>query len=180
VATQLFAPNVDLDRPLAERREELARLADRHGELTRDGEIEASDALRGSWRLRGERGHVDLAITLAPTVPPLVQTLSVESVLPPRDRLGELAETAVQLASEADPGALTALLAPTADAVAALRGLRVAAALYGPFGTPEPVAGDGAKASTLRLPSPRGNVDLELELDPATGRLAKLVLRPSA
>ncbi|MDX6572882.1 MAG: hypothetical protein QOC86_2038, partial [Gaiellales bacterium] len=126
VATQLFAPNVNLDRPLAERREELARLAERHGELTRDGEIEASDALRGSWRLRGERGHVDLAITLAPTVPPLVQTLSVESVLPPRDRLGELAETAVQLASEADPAALTALLAPTADAVAALRGLRVA------------------------------------------------------
>ncbi len=180
VATRLFAPNVDLDRPLAERREELARVAERHGKLTRDGEIEASDALRGSWRLRGERGHVDLAITLAPTVPPLVQTLSVESVLPPRDRLGELAETAVQLASDPDPDALTALLAPTADAIAALRGLRVAAALYGPFGTPEPVAGDGAKATTLRLPSPRGDVDLELELDPATDRLAKLVLRPSA
>ena len=114
------------------------------------------------------------------TVPPLVQTLSVESVLPPRDRLGELAELAVQLASDPDPDALTALLAPTADAIAALRAVRVAAALYGPFGTPEPVAGDGANATILRLPSPRGNVDLELELDSATGRLAKLVLRPSA
>jgi hypothetical protein len=148
--------------------------------LTPDGELAASDALRGSWRLRGDRGHVDLAITMAPTVPPLVETLAVESVLPATGRLGELAETAAQLASDPDPVALAALLAPTADAVAALRGLRVAAALYGPFGTPEPVAGDGTKAATLRLPSPRGGVDLELELDPASDRLAKLVLRPSA
>jgi hypothetical protein len=113
-------------------------------------------------------------------VPPLVETLAVESVLPATGRLGELAETAAQLASDPDPAALTALLAPTADAVAALRGLRVAAALYGPFGTPEPVAGDGTNATTLRLPSPRGGVDLELELDPASDRLAKLVLRPGA
>jgi hypothetical protein len=180
VATRLFSPNVDLDRPLAERREELAGLAERHGELTPDGEIDAADALRGSWRLRGERGHVDVAITMAPTVPPLVETLSVESVLPATGRLGELAEAAAQLASEPDPVALAALLAPTADPIATLRGLRVAAALYGPFGASETVGGDGSTATTLRLPSPRGDVDLALELDPDSERLAKLVLRPSA
>ena len=69
-AARLFSPNVDLDEPLAERRAELEALARRHGALERDGEFEPEDALRGRWRLRGERGHVELDITMAPTVPP--------------------------------------------------------------------------------------------------------------
>jgi CubicO group peptidase (beta-lactamase class C family) len=179
-AAQLFTPNVDLDRPLAERREELAALSERHGALVRDGEIASEDALRGHWRLRGERGHVELAITMAPTVPPLVETLSVESVLPPVGKLGELAERAVRLANDPEAAALEALLAPGADAGEALRALRVAAALYGPFGEPEPVAGDGETTSTLRLPGRAGALELELALDEGSRRLASLILRPAA
>ena len=178
-AARLFAPNVDLDRPLHERRDELAALSERHGALAREGDIDAEDALRGSWRMRGERGHVELAITLAPTVPPLVQTLSVESVLPPAGLLGELAAGAARLASEPDVAALGELLAPGADAGEALRALRVAAALYGPFGEPEVVGGDGETTSTLRLPGARGDVELELALDDGLTRLGSLVLRPA-
>jgi CubicO group peptidase (beta-lactamase class C family) len=178
-ASRLFTGNVDLDRPLAERRAELDDLRERHGMLTRDGEIEAEDALRGTWRLSGERGHVEIDITMAPTVPPLVQTLDVVSVMPPSGMLAVLASTAADLASEPRADALEALLAPGADAAAALRGLRVAAALYGPFGNGEPVAGDGETTTTLRLPSARGDIDLELALDTASGRLASLVLRPA-
>ncbi|MDX6541003.1 MAG: hypothetical protein QOI71_2613, partial [Gaiellales bacterium] len=178
-AARLFTPNVDLDRPLAERRAELAELRTRHGALERDDEVEPEDALRGSWRLRGERGHVDIAITMAPTVPPLVQTLDVESVLPPSGMLAVLASSAADLASEPRADALEALLAPGADSAAALRGLRVAAALYGPFGNGEPVAGDGERTTTLRLPGARGDVELELQLDADSGRLAHLVLRPA-
>jgi CubicO group peptidase (beta-lactamase class C family) len=177
-ATRLFAFNVDLDRPLAERRAELEALKERHGALDRDGELEARDALRGRWRLRGERGHVDLAITLTPTVPPLVQTLEVDSVLPPAGPLAALATAAARLASEPDAAALAALLAPGVDADEALRAMRVAAALYGPFGEGEPVAGDGASTTTLRLPGKRGGVELELEADGA--RLTRLVLRPAS
>jgi CubicO group peptidase (beta-lactamase class C family) len=179
VASRLFTQNVDFDRPLAERRAELAELRTRHGALERDNEFDPEDALRGSWRLRGERGHVEIAITLAPTVPPLVQTLDVESVLPPAGMLAVLASTAADLASKPRADALEALLAPGADATAALRGLRVAAALYGPFGNGEPVAGDGETTTTLRLPSARGDVELELQLDADSGRLASLVLRPA-
>ncbi len=46
--------------------------------------------------------------------------------------------------------------------------------------TPLPVAGDGETTTTLRLPSDRGAVDLELELDAGSGRLARVVLRPAA
>jgi hypothetical protein len=113
---------------------------------------------------------------MAPTVPPLVETLSVKSVLPPSGRLGELAELAVRLASEPDAAALPDLLASSVDAAEALRALRVAAALYGPFGEPEPVGGGGETETTLRLPGPRGDVELELELDATGDRLAKLIL----
>ena len=114
---------------------------------------------------------------MAPTVPPLVQTLDVESVLPPAGLLATLATAVAGLASEPRGEALEALLAPGADAGEALRALRVAAALFGPFGDGEPVAGDGEAETTLRLPGERGDVDLELALDAASGRLGRLVLR---
>ena len=112
-------------------------------------------------------------------MPPLVQTLSVESVLPPSGALAPLATSATSLASEPDASALGALLAPAVDAEAALRGLRVAAALYGPFGDPDPIAGDGEATTTLRLPGPRGDVELELELDADSKRLARVIARPA-
>ena len=116
---------------------------------------------------------------MAPTVPPRVQTLDVTSIVPPAGMLAVLASSAADLASEPRADALEALLAPGADAAEALRGLRVAAALYGPFGNGEPVAGDGETETTLLLPGARGDVELELELDLASGRLARLVLRPA-
>ena len=93
--------------------------------------------------------------------------------------LAPLATSATSLASEPDASALGALLAPAVDAEAALRGLRVAAALYGPFGDPDPIAGDGEATTTLRLPGPRGDVELELELDADSERLARVIARPA-
>ena len=59
------------------------------------------------------------------------------------------------------------------------RGLRVAAALYGPFGEPAAAGGDGETSTTLRLPGPRGSVDLELSLDEGSSRLQTFILRPA-
>ena len=106
---------------------------------------------------------------------------ALESVLPPAGLLATLATAAVDVvAPNRAAHALGALLAPAVDAAETLRGFQVAAALDGPFGDPEPVAGDGATTTTLRLPSDRGAVDLELELDADSGRLARAVLRPAA
>ena len=147
---------------------------------TRDDELEPEDALRGSWRLRGERGHVELAITMAPTVPPLVQTLDVESVLPPGGHARVLAAAAPARERAA---------APTRSRRCSPRRRRRARRCagcgrrgpLGPFGNGEPVAGDGETTTTLRLPSVRGDVELELALDAGSGRLlGRLVLHPPA
>ena len=136
----------------------------------------------GSWRLRGERGHVDLAITMAPTVPPLVQTLVGRvgaAAVAARSRRWPTA--AARLASEpAADGARARCSRPASTPAAALRGLRVAAALYGPFGDAEPIAGDGETTHDAAAPGPRAaTVELELELDEGGERLARLVLRPA-
>ncbi len=173
-AARLFTGNVDLDRPLAERRAEIEALRERHGALRRDGELEHDDALRGNWRLRGERGHVDLAITLAPTVPPLVQTLAVESVLPPSGALAPLADAAARLASEpAAAGARAAARARGGRRRGAARRCGSPPRSTGRSARPRAIGGDGETTSTLRLPGARGDVELELELDEGGERLAR-------
>ena len=147
----------------------------------RDGDIDAEDALRGSWRLRGERGHVELAITMAPTVPPLVQTLSVESVLPPSGRLGELAADG-RRDWRASPTRRRSqdLLAPgsrrrrgparAARGGGALRPVR------------RPRAGRrrrrGNDDAAPPEPARKRRLELELELEPSD-RLAKLIAAPA-
>jgi len=52
-------------------------------------------------------------------------------------------------------------------------------ALYGPFGEPAAAGGDGETSTTLRLPGPRGSVDLELSLDEGSSRLQTFIPRPA-
>ena len=158
--------------PAGERRAELEALRERHGALVRDGELEPEDALRGRWRLRGERGHVELAITLAPTVPPLVQTLGVESVLPPAGPLGDAGATAAARRERAAPRERSAtLLAPGGR-----RGRGTARAARSPrrsTARSETPSRSRATARRRRRCACRASavrVDLELELE--TGRSA--------
>src|SRR5258706_1893090 len=51
-AARLFTPEVDLDRPPAERREELAALGERPGELVGAGDMEAAGPPRRNGRRR--------------------------------------------------------------------------------------------------------------------------------
>jgi hypothetical protein len=82
LADTLFADNffLDLDRP--HRKAELDQLRERHGNLQAIGALEPEDWLRGKWRLHGERGWYDVFVSMTPTVPPLVQTLNLGSVMP--------------------------------------------------------------------------------------------------
>ena len=132
--------------------------------------IEPEDALRGRWRLRGERGHVDLAITMAPTVPPLVQTLDVESVLPPAGLLA--CSRRPSPISRASRGATRSR---RCWHPASTPRRRCAACASQPRSTAPSATASRSRATarrrtTLRLPGARGDVELELALDAASGR----------
>ena len=64
-AARLFADNVALDVPLARRRADAGELVRRHGPL-RVASVKATNATRGSARLAGDLGHVNVSLSLSP------------------------------------------------------------------------------------------------------------------
>ena len=78
VADRIAAQNLYLDESKDRRRAAIARLVAASGACEAgSGFDRVENALRGDWTMRCERGDLRVAITLAPTNPPLVQYLSV-------------------------------------------------------------------------------------------------------
>jgi hypothetical protein len=79
LADGVAAENLFLDQSQARRRAEIERVQSAMGacraEVSAFDEVE--NALRGQWTMNCERGKLQVAITLAPTMPPRVQFLSV-------------------------------------------------------------------------------------------------------
>jgi hypothetical protein len=78
LAEKVAAENLFLDRSKDRRRKEIDDLRSKVGVCTAPDRFEVvENALRGSWTMSCERGKLQVAITLAPTMPPTVQFLSV-------------------------------------------------------------------------------------------------------
>jgi CubicO group peptidase (beta-lactamase class C family) len=78
LADRIAAENLFLDRSKERRRGEIDTLRSEVGRCTPPQGFDiVENALRGSWTLTCERGRLQAAVTLAPTMPPSVQFLSV-------------------------------------------------------------------------------------------------------
>jgi hypothetical protein len=77
LADRIAAVNLFLDESKDRRRRQLETLRTEYGACKPEGAFEIENALRGQWTLRCDRGALRVAITLAPTIPPKVQYLSV-------------------------------------------------------------------------------------------------------
>ncbi len=87
LADSIAAENLFLDTSKDRRRAEIERLRASVGACTPgSGFDNVENALRGSWTMSCERGKLEVSITLAPTMPPTVQFLSVRPApaTPPR------------------------------------------------------------------------------------------------
>jgi CubicO group peptidase (beta-lactamase class C family) len=88
LADSVAAMNLYLDVSKDRRQRAIAELLTEVGSCRNDGPFAVENALRGQWMMQCDRGRLRVAITLAPTVPPKVQYLSVrraqssESLLP--------------------------------------------------------------------------------------------------
>jgi hypothetical protein len=67
----------------------------------------------------------------------------------------------------------------TVDVGAVVRAMRATEARFGPISLGPPIAGDGETKVTYRLISPRGRVDLALELDSIADCLSAVSLVPA-
>jgi hypothetical protein len=78
LADRVAADNLFLDRSKDRRRKEIDGLRAKVGACQAPSEFSVvENALRGTWTLTCERGALDVAVTLAPTMPPTVQFLEV-------------------------------------------------------------------------------------------------------
>jgi CubicO group peptidase (beta-lactamase class C family) len=87
LADSLAAENLFLDQTRDRRRAEIERLRAGVGACAPGSGFDTvENALRGSWTMSCEKGKLEVSITLAPTLPPMVQFLSVRPApaMPPR------------------------------------------------------------------------------------------------
>jgi CubicO group peptidase (beta-lactamase class C family) len=184
LAKRLFAMNVELDEPLAHRREAIDKIRMVHGPLRPDPDLpeESQTRLHLAWWLAGEHGgRVRVEIRLSPESPPRVQTFALTAVPEPSAELRAVADALVGAVNGPDPGLPSRLeLGPALNRTALSRAARIAAARFSPLALGPAVAGDGVTSATWRLRSDRGELELAIEHDPGSGLVTALTLAPRA
>jgi len=178
LAQRIAADNLFLDVAAEVRAARFRTLATTHGACRTTGAIEPENALRGSWRMKCDRGWLDVSITLAPTNPPRVQLINVQSTLPPDPEMTQAVASIGKLIGGWDAKALESVAAPGLD-VEKVRGQMAAMSSWGTCKVGETAGGDGSRNSTVRFACDRGTVVARLSLDPATHRLTNLDLVPT-
>jgi CubicO group peptidase (beta-lactamase class C family) len=172
-AERLFTANVDLDRPLTQRRADIGVLRERIGKFEADPvrPAEFDSPAHCRWWLAGERGTASVTIRLAPLSEPRVQQLIL--AIPPA------AGSALDDALRALLGVLNGGAQPewpsdlygTVNKDEVLRQLRMAAAWAGPCEISGWLAGDGSGGVTTELTGPSGRVVLGVEIGGPAGLL---------
>ena len=178
LATRLAADNLFLDETIDRRAARLRELKTKHGACQPASSIDAENALRGRWRMTCERGWLDVGITLAPTMPPRVQLLNVQSTLAPDATMTGAIESVLRLMTGWNPKAAEALAAPGFD-LEQMRRKISAAAPWGTCKAGDTISGDGSVDSTVRLVCAGGTLAARISLDSATRRLTSFDLVPT-
>ena len=180
LADRLAADNLFLDRSKAARKQGFGTVRAELGVCRPAGELAPENALRGRWTLACERGTLNVAVTLAPTVPPKVQFLEVVTTTPLGPLLAPVVTRIAGLIGAQKPAgaALASMLAPAADAAGAGRQIDAASA-WGTCAVGEVIRGGGELSARVRLVCTRGHLDLTVRRDVPGGRLTLLRLEPS-
>lgn len=88
---EIAADNLYLDQPRERFAKQVAELNRTFKGCKPDGEVDAENWLRGTFRLSCDAGSVSIGFTLAPTQPPLVQYLRFSGVVKPSAALAAAA-----------------------------------------------------------------------------------------
>jgi CubicO group peptidase (beta-lactamase class C family) len=189
-AARLFAPNVDLDEPLALRRARIEQIRARLGPLEPDpaAGVEHTSPAHRAWWLRGPGGRLRLEIRMTPQRPPLVQSLGLLPVPEPSEDLRR-AVTVLRWSLNSTMAAVPPLLAFTddVDRAALQRLLQAGAAWAGRVEIGDVVGGDGMSDTVLRLHGTRRDLLVGVRLattePPGPGgspRVSGVSLRPAS
>lgn len=180
LAATVFAANVDLDEPLADRRAAVERAREQLGALDPEpgpGEPAQSPAHQ-AWWVHGPRGRARVEIRLTPQLPPLVQSLSLTVVHEPGEALrAAAAAVAAGLGAEHPGWPATLVAAPPLTTAAARRAILAGAAWAGACTVGAVTSCGGTGSATFTLHGEHADLSLTVAVGPGT-TLAGLTLRP--
>ncbi len=177
-ASAIAADNLFLDAPADARRRQVEAIRARLGACRADGAFDVENALRGTWKMTCDRGSLRVAITLAPTMPPRVQSWQMAAVGQLPASIDAAVTRIAGLIGRPDPAALEGMIASGTDAGAASRQLHAASA-WGACKPDEVLSGGSDRSARVRLACSRGSLDLTVDVEPATGKVRALALAPS-
>ncbi|HKG47356.1 MAG TPA: serine hydrolase domain-containing protein [Pyrinomonadaceae bacterium] len=176
LANRIAADNLFLDVAAEVRSSRWKALAEQHGTCRPATSIKPENALRGEWRMMCDRGWLNVFITLAPTMPPKVQLININPVMPPDAEMTMVAETIGKLVVAWDAETVKAIAAPGLD-VERMRRQFSAAVAWGSCKVGEPLSGNGTRNSAIRLVCDNGPIAARIALDP-NHKLTSLDLVP--
>ncbi|HEX7295799.1 MAG TPA: serine hydrolase, partial [Pyrinomonadaceae bacterium] len=176
LANSIAADNLFLDVAANVRASRWKALAQEHGTCRPATSIKPENALRGEWRMMCDRGWVDVYITLAPTMPPKVQLININPVLPPDAEMTKTADAIVKMFGAWDPKVIEPIAAPAFD-LEKMRRQIAASAAWGSCKVGEPLSGNGSQNSSIRLVCENGPIAARIALD-AAHKLTTLDLVP--
>ncbi len=178
-ARAIFAPNIELDRPITQRRADIARLRERIGQFRADPgrPAECDSPAHCRWWLTGEHGTVAAQIKLAPLQQPLVQQLIIPLPPAPDSALHDILQLLVRsIGSEAADWPAGLEVAAGLDRDEVLRRLRLAAVWAGPSQLDCYLAGNGRSSATVLLTGPAGSAELTAEIGESGHALTRLAV----
>ena len=173
LADGLFADNFFLDRDREHWRADLDALREVHGTFLADGDIDAGNWLRGERRVNAERGWCLVWATLSPTVPPRVQTLKLQSVLPPSAHLLSVAERVIELIARPRRRELDRLLSSNCDRDMAWKQVQLVNLEIGECTLGEVISGNGESFAVFSVLGSGRELTLALRID-RRGKLTKM------
>jgi CubicO group peptidase (beta-lactamase class C family) len=177
-ARALAAENLYLDAPMEGRRRMIEAIRTRLGVCRADEGFDVENALRGTWKMTCDRGFLRVGITLAPTEPPRVQQWNITPIEPLPPAVDAAVKSLTAAIGTPDSGVPGDLFEPGPNADAAFRQIAAASA-WGTCRAGEILSGGGPRNASVRLSCTKGVLDLTVDVNPATGKIRRLLLVPS-
>ena len=168
-ASSLFDEQYAAYRSPEQQRAQLEALRNVHGRCHPDIIVDPENALRGRMQLDCDNGDIAMSVELTSDAPARIQSLVLESILPPSPQLQQAAARAMALYVHWSTFSAAQLFAPEADTRKVQRAFDLANANQGSCKLGQAVKGDGKTKATFRLTCENGDADLTLKVENAKG-----------
>ncbi|MBI1276866.1 MAG: serine hydrolase [Anaerolineaceae bacterium] len=171
LSTATFFQDMSLER----RRKQVQDLRASFGKVKSITPFVAENNLRGRWTLQCQRGNIEVYVTLAPTVPPRMQTLQLIAAKPLSAALKMAVNQMLKMTTAWDEEKAKSLFAPPLkrkDIQSQLEAVRVQ---YGKLRGGDVLEGDGQNQARVRLEGERGMIDMKVGINPKSGQVTEVV-----